>query len=367
MKDDLNSLPLEQKVGQLFFIGIPGPEVDAATRLLLDDISPGGVCLFARNIREAAQTRSLLDKINRSFPVTPFLSIDQEGGLVDRLRRIMTPMPAANKIRTTADAEDLAEIIADTLLTLGLNMDFAPVVDVINQERAKFTNGLFSREFGRSEEDVVSLAGKFLNRLQAGGVIGCVKHFPGLGASQVDSHEELPTVDISETEFGEIDLVPYRKLIASGDARAIMVAHASYPSLRLQETDQSGKLIPASLSKSFITTLLRDRLGFSGLVVTDDLEMGAIKKNFGIGEACKMALNAGADMLAICADPVAIRDGFAAVLDAVQRGTVADARVDESIARIAELKGKLSEPAKFDAGKISIFSERTKALAARLS
>ena len=367
MIEELRSLPLRQKVGQLFFIGIPGPEVDEATRALLDEVSPGGVCLFSRNIREAAETRELLDKVRASLPVVPFLSIDQEGGLVDRLRRVMTPMPAAKKVETVVDAEELASIIAETLLTLGLNMDFAPVVDVIDDERAKFTNGLFSRQFGRSRDDVVSLAGAFVRSLQHHGCVGCLKHFPGLGAAQVDSHEELPLVGVSKTELHEIDLFPYRELFARGNAKAVMIAHSAYPRLDLQEKDKSGKLLPASLSRNFITTLLRDDLDFNGVIITDDLEMGAIVKNYGIGDACKMAVNAGADMLAICADPAAIRDGYHAVLKSVENGEIGETRLDESLDRIARLKNELAEPKDLDVKNLSTLSERVTALNERLA
>src|SRR6185369_9380222 len=122
--EDINSLPVEQKVGQLFFIGIPGPAIDDLTEKLISDISPGGICLFARNIKEAEQTRSLLDDLSRALAVQPFLSVDQEGGLVDRLRRLITPMPAANKILTKADAAEIGSIIAEALRILGFNMDF---------------------------------------------------------------------------------------------------------------------------------------------------------------------------------------------------------------------------------------------------
>src|SRR5204862_7589865 len=127
-----------------FFIGIGGPELDAATKRLLDEVSPGGVCLFARNIRDASQTRDLLDNLREYLPATPFLSVDQEGGVVDRLRRIMTPMPAAKKLRTPDDASELGSIIGETLRILGFNLDFAPVVDVVDEERSKYQNGLFS-------------------------------------------------------------------------------------------------------------------------------------------------------------------------------------------------------------------------------
>ena len=220
MIEHLSSLSLRHKIGQLFFIGIAGPEVDSPTRELLDEVSPGGVCLFARNIRETRQTRDLLDEIRVILPATPFLSVDQEGGLVDRLRRVMTPMPAASKIRNAAEASQLAAIIGETLRILGFNMDFAPVVDVIDESRSKYSNGLFSRTFGHSKEDTTAFAGEFLNALQKNGIVGCLKHFPGLGAAHVDSHEELPSVEISESELFETDLFPYRELLASGGVHA---------------------------------------------------------------------------------------------------------------------------------------------------
>ncbi|MBK8304367.1 MAG: hypothetical protein IPK98_13535 [Chloracidobacterium sp.] len=216
-------------------------------------------------------------------------------------------------------------------------MDFAPVVDVIDTERQNHKR-LISREFGRSKEDVVALAGAFLKSLQENGIIGCLKHFPGLGAAKVDSHEELPQVEVSENELNEIDLYPYRELLATGEAKAMMAAHTAFPRNGLQEIDQSGKLLPSSLSNNFINTLLRGTLGFDGLAITDDLEMGAIVKNYGIGDACKMAVGAGIDMLAICADPHAFREGHRAILDAVNSGELTEDRIDESLVRIAALK-----------------------------
>lgn len=366
MSMDLNSLSLEEKVGQLFFIGIPGPEIDGQTRKLLTTVSPGGVCLFARNIREAAQTRRLLDDLRTSLPNAPLLSIDQEGGLVDRLRRITTPMPAANKLNTAADAGELGGLIASTLGILGFNMDFAPVVDVIDHDRAKSCNGLFSREFGRSAAEVAQLAGEFLRTLQEGGIIGCLKHFPGLGASKVDSHEELPEVAITTAELESVDLLPYRELVKTAGVRAIMVAHAAFPELSLQELDKNGKLLPSSLSRNFVTGLLREDLGFDGVVITDDLEMGAIVKNYGISEACRKAVHAGVDMLAICADPVRILEGYEAVLLDVRNGSIAEGRITDSLRRIAQLKSDVSEPDVFDLDQLSLLSLQTQALNERL-
>ena len=177
MTDHLNNLTLRQKVGQLFFIGIAGPEFDVPTGELLDEISPGGICLFSRNIREARQTRDLLDNLRQVSSVKPFLSLDQEGGTVDRLRRIVTPMAAANRIRTKTDAAEMASLIAQTIGILGFNMNFAPVVDVVGEARSGSSNGLFSRPFGRSKEDVAAFAGEFIAALQENGIVGCFKHF----------------------------------------------------------------------------------------------------------------------------------------------------------------------------------------------
>ena len=356
MDHGLNSLPLRQKIGQLFFIGIAGPTLDAPTRELFDDVQPGGICLFARNIKDAVQTRELLEEIRQILPFTPFLSLDQEGGLVDRLRRILTPMPAANKINTKEDARKLGRFIAESTRMLGFNTDFAPVVDVIDNTREKDSNGLFSRAFGTNAAESSELAGEFLNELQAGGILGCLKHFPGLGAATVDSHEELPLVDITDDELENTDLAPYRKLLANDDVAFVMAAHSTFPQSRLQETDASGKLKPSSLSNNFITKLLRDELGFHGIAITDDLEMGAIVKNYGIGTACVMAVDAGQDMLAICADPVNIRDGRDAVLRAVESGSISESRIDESLERINLVRDRLSDPTKLDIARLAEIS-----------
>jgi beta-N-acetylhexosaminidase len=350
-------LTLEQKVGQLLFIGISGTPVDQPTAELLETVLPGGVCLFARNIREAKQTRDLLGAIKELCAIPPFLSLDQEGGLVDRLRRIITPMPAANLFRDSETVSRFGSIVAEIIRILGFNMDFAPVVDVITPERESVKNGLFSRAFGTSAEEASEYAGAFLDSLQSGGVLGCVKHFPGLGASAVDSHEELPQVYVSDEELNQIDLVPYKRLHERGLIKTVMVAHTAYPNTGLQETAPDGKLLPSSLSRSVITGLLRTELQFDGLVITDDLEMGAIIKNFGVGDACVMAVKAGADMLAICADGDRIREGFDAVLKAVQTGEIDEARLKESLERISRAKSLVSKPLSFDSQRLAELSD----------
>jgi beta-N-acetylhexosaminidase len=357
MNNSLRQLSIEEKVGQLFFIGIGGTTVDAATEALLNEIAPGGVCLFARNIREARQTRDLLDELRDRTNHTPFLSLDQEGGLVDRLRRVITPMSAANLFRDSASVGRYGAMVAEIVRVLGFNMDFAPVVDVITKDRESVSNGMFSRAFGENAEQATEFAVAFLDALQSGGCLGCVKHFPGLGAAEVDSHEELPQVNISDDKLKTVDLVPYRRLLDRNSVHAVMVAHAAYPKTGLQERSPDGKLLPSSLSGNFITGLLRTELQFDGLVITDDLEMGAIIKNFGIGEGCVLAINAGADMLAICADPSRIREGFRSVLDAVRNGRITEDRLNESLKRIEAARSLLREPLAFDPQRLAELSD----------
>ena len=357
MTNSLSQLSIEEKVGQLFFIGIGGTTVDAITTTLLNEIAPGGICLFARNIREARQTRDLLDELQDRANCTHFLSLDQEGGLVDRLRRLITPMPSANLFRNAASVGRYGAIVAEIIRILGFNMDFAPVVDVITKDRESVSNGMFSRAFGENAEQAAELAGAFLDALRSGGCVGCVKHFPGLGAAEVDSHEELPQVNISDDELRTVDLVPYHLLLDRNSVHAVMVAHAAYPNTGLQERSADDKLLPSSLSGNFITGLLRTELQFDGLVITDDLEMGAIIKNFGIGEGCVLAINAGADMLAICADPSRIREGFRSVLDAVESGRISEDRLDESLRRIEAAKSLLHEPLPFNPQRLAELSD----------
>ncbi|MDI1240607.1 MAG: glycoside hydrolase family 3 N-terminal domain-containing protein [bacterium] len=355
---DINSLSLEQKIGQLFFIGIPGPELDESTQQLIDKIQPGGICLFARNIKGLSQTRALLEGLHSAISVPPFLSLDQEGGRVDRLRRVTTPMPAASQLRNAEDARELGSIIGETLSLLGFNMDFAPVVDVIDEARGGLVNGLQSRGLGTSKEHVVEMAAAFLRSLEQHDILGCLKHFPGLAAAQVDSHEELPVVQITHDELNKVDLYPYRELIHSFPCASVMIAHAAYPNTRLQEFDDNGKLLPSSLSSRVVKTLLRDELNFKGVAITDDMEMGAIVRNYGIGEACKMAVNAGADMLAICASVDAIYDGYHAVTSAVREGSISEECLDASVTRILDLKAAIPEPRGFDADKFEELNQR---------
>jgi beta-N-acetylhexosaminidase len=355
-------LSIEQKIGQLFFVGVPGAEFDAATKRIIDEIQPGGVCLFARNIKTLKQTRELLDLVHNALSVTPLLSLDQEGGRVDRLRRVMPPMPAAASLQNEGEALESGDIIGETIRLLGFNMNFAPVVDVIDGSRKDLINGLQSRGFGSSENDVVSMAGAFLEGMGKHKILGCIKHFPGLAAAAIDSHEDLPIVPVKEEELRQKDLIPYVRLIKDRPNIAVMVAHAAYPATDLQETDVNGKLLPSSLSRRVVTSLLRDELNFKGVTISDDMEMGAIVRNYGIGEACKMAINAGQDMLAICSSVDAIYEGYEVVKDAVASGEISEDQICLSLDRISRIKAGIGDRAAFDQVRLMEISERIRKL-----
>lgn len=356
MIDKILSLPIEKKIGQLFFIGLPGTEIDGETRLLLEEVSPGGVCLFARNIRQARQTRALLDDLRERLPIEPILSVDQEGGLVDRLRRIVTPMPSARVIRQHGDlaaARWLGKTTGEILLRLGFNMNFAPTMEILSEERELLSNGLFSRSFGRTAGEVLGYSQVYLRGLQSAGVIGCLKHFPGIGAGEVDSHEELPLVNLSHDELVSQDLAPYIELFLyrrdeDDRVRAVMVSHGGFPKIDLAHGTIGGRLAPASLNKNIVTNLLRRELGFRHLVITDDLEMGAILRHCPIEDAAKSAFEAGEDMILICSSLDAVRKSYRAMLEAFKNGEFSEDRLEMSLRRIAEIKSRLKPPLDFD-------------------
>src|SRR3982750_2598373 len=246
MFDLLTSLPLEQQIGQIFYIGLPGTELDDETRALVEHIQPGGVIIFGRNVAEAGQLRTLLDGVRELSEVEPLCGIDQEGGLVDRLRRICTPMPSARTIRQHGDlaaARMLGRITGEVLRMLGFNLNFAPVMSIMTDERDLLSNGLYSRSYGRSPGEVLGYTMVYLRALQGAGCLGCLKHFPGIGAGEVDSHEEMPMVHLSHDDLLAQDLAPYIELFQREDdrVRAVMVSHGGFPNIDIRQNVAGGR------------------------------------------------------------------------------------------------------------------------------
>src|SRR5215510_3882064 len=331
LAENLYALPIEQQIGQFLFIGLPGTELDAEARALVEEIKPGGVIIFGRNVAGPEQLRSLLDSVRAVVPTPPLCGIDQEGGLVDRLRRIFTPMPAARTIRQHGDlasARALGRITGEVLRMLGFNINFAPVMSIMTDDRDLLSNGLYSRSYGRSPGEVLGYTTVYMRGLQGAGLIGCLKHFPGIGAGEVDSHEEMPVVRLSHDDLIAQDLAPYIELFQRRDdrVRCVMVSHGGFPNIDIKEEVTGGLIEPASLNYNIVTTLLREELGYKHLVVTDDLEMGAIGRHYEIGDAVVRASLAGEDMMLICATPEKIRRGHEALVEAAKSGRIPDNR-----------------------------------------
>ncbi|HEX3248179.1 MAG TPA: glycoside hydrolase family 3 N-terminal domain-containing protein, partial [Pyrinomonadaceae bacterium] len=230
LAENLFALPVEQQIGQFLFIGLPGTELDAESRALVEYVQPGGVIIFGRNVAGPEQLRALLDSVREVVPTPPLFGIDQEGGLVDRLRRIFTPMPSARTIRQHGDlaaARTLGRITGEVLRMLGFNINFAPVMSIMTEDRDLLSNGLYSRSFGRSPGEVLGYTTVYMRGLQGAGMLGCLKHFPGIGSGEVDSHEEMPVVRLSHDDLIAQDLAPYIELFQRRDdrVRCVMVSH----------------------------------------------------------------------------------------------------------------------------------------------
>src|SRR5687767_1985485 len=372
LPENLYGLPLEQQIGQFLFIGLPGTELDADTRALIEEVRPGGIIVFGRNVAGPEQLRSLLDSVREIVPTPPLVGIDQEGGLVDRLRRIFTPMPSARTIRQHGDlaaARALGRITGEVLRMLGFNINFAPVMSIMTEDRDLLSNGLYSRSFGRSPGEVLGYTTVYLRGLQGAGLLGCLKHFPGIGAGEVDSHEEMPVVQLSHDDLIAQDLAPYIELFQRRDdrIRCVMVSHGGFPNIDIREEVTGGLLEPASLNYNIVTKLLREELGYKHLVVTDDLEMGAIARHCDIEDEAVRASLAGEDMLLICATPEKIRRGHEALSAAARDGRLSAARIQESLQRIARTKGIVEPPLPLDLERLKFLSDSIQQLNSKLN
>jgi beta-N-acetylhexosaminidase len=370
--DSLLSLSLEQQIGQFFYIGLVGTELDAEARALIEEVQPGGVIIFGRNVRSGEQLRGLLDGVRELLPNNPLIGVDQEGGLVDRLRRVFTPMPSARTIREHGDlagARALGRISGEALRMLGFNMNFAPVMSIMTDERDLLSNGLYSRSFGRSPGEVLGYTTVYLRGLQETGMIGCLKHFPGIGAGEVDSHEQMPLVSLTHDDLMAQDLAPYIELFQRRDdrVRCVMVSHGGFPNIDISKGVTGGLLEPASLSHNIITNLLRNELGYQHLVITDDLEMGAIAKHCEIEAAVVRAFLAGNDMMLICARPDIIRRGHSALLGVARNGKLPKDRLRGSLKRIAAMKAIVEPPTPFSPEKFKALSDETAKLNEKLN
>jgi beta-N-acetylhexosaminidase len=334
-------------IGRLLIIGFDGTEMSSRLASLLTKIQPAGVILFARNITSAEQTHTLLRECQKCVATPLFTCVDLEGGTVDRFRNVIGRTPSPAEVFATGSRalfRKHGRVIGENCAALGFNVDFAPVLDLA-YEASRPVMG--SRAVSDDPKQVVAYAREFLRGLGAAGVLGCGKHFPGLGEAKLDTHHELPSVEKPLRKLWEQDLVPYRSLSLRRELPFVMVSHAAFSAVTKERT-------PASLSKKWITGILRKKIGYRGLICSDDLEMGGVLAACPIEEAAIEHvmighIRAGGDLGLICH-----REDFILL-------------AHEAMIREAERDGKFARRVRESAGRVLAFKEKAfdKRVAAR--
>ncbi|MCB2183526.1 MAG: beta-N-acetylhexosaminidase [Desulfobulbaceae bacterium] len=327
-----------KQLGQLFMVGFAGKEIDQSTLNLIKELGINHFIIFKRNVESPSQLKKLcfdLKEACRSYGLPPpLISIDQEGGTVARLPEPFSQFPDA---RFLAESENPLHALSGyarkcglELAEAGINMNLAPVLDVCPVGEGFFME---KRSLGADPEIVGKYGCHIIKELQSLGVAACAKHFPGLGAAKIDPHLLLPVVSQSRQAIEEVDLPPFQQAISAGVA-SVMTSHTIYENL-----DSSNI---ATLSASILKDLLRDKLGFDGLVITDDLEMGAVENERSVAEAAVLSFVAGVDLLLICHDHEKVRAAYGKLHKAVLSGNVSREECEESLRRVDVVRDKFA-------------------------
>lgn len=318
-------------IGNLLIIGFDGTEMSPQLASLLRRVQPAGVILFARNIIGAEQTHTLLRECLKCVSTPLFTCVDLEGGTVDRFRNVLGPAPSPAAVFATGNRQLFRKhgrLIGANCRALGFNVDFAPALDLAFEASRSVMS---SRAVSADPKQVVVYAREFLRGLADAGVLGCGKHFPGLGEANLDTHHELPHVSKPLKKLWDQDLVPYRTL--RRDLPFVMVSHAAFPEVTKEET-------PASLSKKWITDILRKKIGYRGLICSDDLEMGGVLAAGPIEQAAIGHIRAGGDLGLICHQEDFILRAHEAMIREAERDRRFAQRVEESARRVITYKKK---------------------------
>jgi len=324
----------KREIGQLLIVGFDGVKMTPKLASLLARLQPAGVILFARNLKTAEQTWQLLRDCQEHVSTPLFMCVDVEGGSVDRFRDVLGPAPSAADVFATADRKLFrkhGQVIGENCRALGFNVDFAPVVDL----RFEASHGVMnSRTVSENPRDATAYAREFLTGLRTAGVLGCGKHFPGLGEGKLDSHHELPVIKKPLKKLWVEDLLPYRMLRAQ--MAMVMISHAAYPLVTRDKT-------PASLSKMWITDILRKRIGYRNPIVSDDLEMGGVLSAAPIGKAAVEFIRAGGDLCLVCHREDYITEAYQELVSTAESDSKFAKRVAESVRRVLTFKKKSAQ------------------------
>src|SRR6058998_1957333 len=314
-------------LGQLIMTGVPGKELDGKTARLFREVKPGAFILFGRNIQSASQLRKLIDDLRDLSEIEPIITIDQEGGRVSRLRLIGSEPPNAQQLRDKNDIDLIrrhGDITGRLLRLFGFNLDLCPVLDISFDDDAD--NSLRGRCYGKNVAQVVRNAGAFNEALKGQGIASCGKHFPGYSAATSDAHFQLVQIDRTREQLDQNELAVFRKFV--DDVDSMMICHGWYPCFEPKRT-------PATLSRCVVTQLLREEMGFHGLIMTDDLDMGAILNEYGLDETIRLAVAAGNDLAMICHRIPEIENVYR-ILSTLPRD-----QIDRALDNVACFKSKL--------------------------
>ncbi|MFP5113992.1 beta-N-acetylhexosaminidase [Bacillaceae bacterium C204] len=333
ISDKISDMSLDEKIGQMIIAGISGTTMDTNTKNLLTKNKVGGIIFYKENLVNPTQTVQLVNQLkSESDPNLPLLlGVDQEGGRVTRLPGGLVNVPPNKEIGAINNSQfsyNVGTILGKELKGFGLNLDFAPVLDINSNPKNPVIG---DRSFGNHSEIVSKLGIQTFKGIQSQKVITTIKHFPGHGDTSVDSHLELPIVNKSLQQLKELELIPFERAINSG-ADVVMVAHILLPKL--------DAVFPSSMSKNIITGILRKQLDYSGVVITDDMTMKAIIDHYTIGRAAVESVKAGSDIILVGHDYNNIVETISSLKIAVQKGEITEQRINESVSRILELKKK---------------------------
>ena len=335
----VNNMTLEEKVGQIFMVAPEAVDKDGgSTTVFTENIEKeiekynlGGYILFASNIENPTQTQELINGLKKSSKIQPFVGVDEEGGRVARIGKNsamgvekIEPMAQVGKSQNYERANEIGTTIGKYIKNLGFNLDFAPDTDVLTDSN---NTEIGDRSFGNDPEVVWNVVPEVVKGLQSENISTVLKHFPGHGGSIGNSHQGFSLSNRTEEELKKCEIVPFKTAIENG-ADCVMVAHMSLPNV-------TGDNIPATLSKKVVTDMLKTELNFKGVVFSDSMSMGAITENYGTGDACVKAVEAGIDMVLM---PENLDEAYNAVLEAVKNGKISQERLDDAVSRIIKAK-----------------------------
>ncbi|SCY91300.1 beta-N-acetylhexosaminidase [Alkaliphilus peptidifermentans] len=334
IKKQIEKMTIDEKIGLLVIVGLDGYAIDDDSKSLIEEYYVGGFILFGRNVKNTNSLLQLINSLkstNKNNKIPLFISIDEEGGRVSRVPKEFMKVPTNRKIGQINNKElsfEIGNVIGEKIRALGFNLNFAPVMDI---DSNPLNPVIGDRSFGSDERIVSQLGIETMKGLQNSGVIPVVKHFPGHGDTFLDSHISLPTVDKDLNSLQQFELIPFKEAI-DNNADAVMIAHILYSRIDSEN--------PATLSKTIITEVLRNQMNFEGVVITDDMTMGAIIENYDIGDAAVKSVNAGSDIILVCHGYDNAIKVIKDLKSAVEGGIISIEKIDESLYRILQLKHK---------------------------